>query len=86
MSMFYRDEERDGVNRHPWDEPEGEVYEEDYSKKPVRSDKQAGQSHHRECDYDGQHVTSCMCYELYSRDYYANREAELEEMHSVWWQ
>lgn len=88
MSMFYRKEEPYGPYRHEWDEPEYdfEIHEEEYSKKPVTSDKHMPNSHHTECTWDMTNVDTCLCFELYSRDAQADQEKELEEMHAEWWQ
>jgi len=92
VSYLYRKEDEYGPNRFdgvpdvfgPY--PDGAVHEEGYSKRPVRSDKLVGSSHHQDCTYDDIHLSTCMCFELYSRDYEMERDDEAEAMHQEWWQ
>jgi hypothetical protein len=55
------------------------MHEEGYSKKPVPSDKMPGVQHHPECQYDGLNLDTCMCFELYNKDYEDAQEREADE-------
>jgi hypothetical protein len=88
MSFYFRKEEPygpyrfDGVPDVFGPYPGGVVHEEEYSKKPVTSDKRAGDSHHPECEYDDIHLDTCMCFELYNKDY----DTKLEKEETERWQ
>jgi hypothetical protein len=76
MSFYYRGEEPYGPYRFE-DLPDlGPYQDESYSKRPVRSDKFAGSSHHPDCEYKGDSISDCMCFELYNRDYDMKQERE----------
>jgi hypothetical protein len=84
MSYFYRKEEPYGPYRFDGVPDVFGPYpghEEEYSKKPVTSSKRAGDSHHPDCTWDMINLDTCLCFELYNKDY---EDAQEKEEYERW--